>query len=191
MSNMPGRDKNMVEMPTMTKRDMVLGGMVVAALVYATPWLSKRTGFSLKDQEKFIDALSEALLPGSAAASPGPFLAAMLPRGLFALTLESVRRVSHALNLSAQGDFITIAPARRHAALAALDAEAFAGTAGAEVADAWKKLKTALLSLYYSSEKGAAHDLLYEPVFGHWEPDIPLSSQPVAYSTDMYARRYT
>ena len=140
--------------------------------------------------ETFLDAVSDTLIPGSAVEKPGRFLAGMLPTGLFDLEAQHIALVSNELGRSAGKDFLVASPAGRSAAMQAMDDAVFSGIAPVPLEAAWKTLKRALINTYYTSETGASKDLVYELVPGRWEPDVPLTEQPRAYSTDSLARRF-
>lgn len=104
--------------------------------------------------------------------------------GAGAMGLFYLDTVGRRLNAMGRGDFIGLAPARQFALLARLDADAFApGHEG----DAWHKIKELILTGYYTSEIGGSQELRYELVPGRWEPDIPISPQTRAFSSDWTA----
>lgn len=140
--------------------------------------------------EAFLDAVSDTLIPGSAVEKPGRFLTGMLPTGLFDLEAQHIALVSDELGRGAGKDFLVASTASRAAAMQAMDDAIFSGTASAPIDSAWKTLKRALINTYYTSETGASKDLVYELVPGRWEPDVPLTEHPRAYSTDSLARRF-
>ncbi len=88
------------------------------------------------------------------------------------------------LDRRANGDFLGRAPAARRAALAALDAEAFAHGAAQSP---WKTIKGLILTGYYTSEAGGARELRYELVPGRYDPDVPLKPGDAAFSSDWAA----
>lgn len=80
--------------------------------------------------------------------------------------------------------FLAQPVAKRHAALAALDAAAFAPEAGPHP---WVAIKRLILLGYYSSETGASKELRYEHVPGRYDPDLPLKPSDRAFSSDWTA----
>lgn len=172
-------------------RRTVMQGMAIATGAAAAPWLLSPAAAATDNHVAGLDAISETLIPGSAATAPGAYLARVLPNGFLGLTLDHVQTVGQALDRIAGGAFATMDGGRRQAALSVLDTGAFAGDAAGAVETAWKTLKLALLSVYYTSEQGAAGDLVYELVPGRWDPDIPLSAQPRQLSNDTMARLFT
>ena len=96
----------------------------------------------------------------------------------------------HAAWLAAELDrrcgqrFLAASPAGRAAALAGLDAEAYAEG----VRDhPWRTIKGLILTGYYTSEVGGARELRYELVPGRFDPDLPATPQTVAFSSDWTA----
>ncbi len=91
------------------------------------------------------------------------------------------------LNRRAGGDFMAQPPARRHALLAALDAEAFPAGPPPAQPSPWRAIKALILTGYYTSEEGGAKELRYDPVPGRWDHDIPLHKTDRAWSSDWTA----
>lgn len=171
----------------LTRRDLMLGVSALAALVVATPYLARPMLMTADDSAPLIDAISEILLPGSLATAPGHYIASVLPTAWRGLTLDHVQRVSLWLNRHAQGDFLSISIGRRFAALDALDTATFDGALDAGTAEGWAMLKRALLTAFYTSEKGGAGDLAFNLVPGRWDYDIPLAQAPHPLSNDWLA----
>jgi hypothetical protein len=82
------------------------------------------------------------------------------------------------------GDWLARSPARQAAVLEMIDRDAFAP--GAKDA-AWTKIKSLILTGYYTSKAGATQELQYELVPGRWDPDIALPAHPRAWSSDWVA----
>lgn len=80
--------------------------------------------------------------------------------------------------------FLAQPPAKRQAALSALDARAFAPDAGWHP---WLAIKRLILLGYYTSETGGSKELRYEHVPGRWDPDLPLKPTDRAFSSDWTA----
>lgn len=91
------------------------------------------------------------------------------------------------LNRRADGDFMAQTPARRHALLAALDAEAFPAGPPPAQPSPWRAIKALILTGYYTSEEGGSKELRYVPVPGRWDNDIPLKKGDRAFSSDWTA----
>lgn len=92
------------------------------------------------------------------------------------------------LNRRGGAGFMTLPPARRHAILAALDAEAFPppGSPPAQPSP-WRAIKGLILTGYYTSEEGGSKELRYEAIPGRWDNDIPLHKGDRALSSDWTA----
>lgn len=88
------------------------------------------------------------------------------------------------LNKQAGGDFLTAPRAQQLIALTALDAAAFAP--GAE-RSAWLVIKRLIVTGYYTSETGASKELRYELEPGRFDPDVPVTSETRALSSDWMA----
>ncbi|UYY77848.1 gluconate 2-dehydrogenase subunit 3 family protein [Sphingomonas sp. R1] len=88
------------------------------------------------------------------------------------------------LDQRAAGDFQKADPARRLAALQALDGEAYAEGARSHP---WRTIKGLILTGYYTSEVGGSKELNYELVPGRWDPDLPLTPAMHAWSSDWTA----
>lgn len=177
----------------LTRREWLGGAAAIAGLALAMPHLAHRAMHDPGDYADLIENLSELVLPGSAAARPGAFIASVLPRRWRGLTTDHVRSVSRWLNRRVGGEFLRHPLGTRMAALAALDDAAFApDTAPAiavdrDVGESWRLLKRALLTAWYTSEPGGAGDLAFELVPGRWQPDIPVSEAPHPLSNDWLA----
>jgi len=179
------------------RRDLLVGGSALAALISATPYLSRPIMMHAEDFAPLLDSVSDILLPGSLSTQPGAYLASVIPREWRGLTLSYVKTVSHWLNRHAQGDFLSISFERRFAVLTALDTATFDGAAAetgesdaamdAETAEAWTILKRALLTSFYTSQKGGSGDLAFNLVPGRWDADIPLAQAPRPLSNDWLA----
>lgn len=88
------------------------------------------------------------------------------------------------LDQRASGDFQKADPARRIAALQALDGEAFGEGVRSHP---WRTIKGLILTGYYTSEVGGSKELNYELVPGRWDPDLPRTPATHAYSSDWTA----
>ena len=99
-------------------------------------------------------------------------------------SLDHVRWLEAELDSRAGGDFLGLGAAERAAALTALDAEAFVEG----VRDhPWRTVKGLILTGYYTSEIGGAKELNFELVPGRYDPDLPVTAQTRAYSSDWTA----
>jgi hypothetical protein len=181
------------QLPTLRRRDLLVGGATLGGLLYAMPYLSCPMMMAPHDFVPLIDAISEILLPGSLATKPGDYIASVLPNNWRGLTIDHVKLVSRWLNHSAQGSYTAAPMARRFAALSALDDGTFRPQAGRAITvdpmtlEAWTMLKRAILTAFYTSETGGSKDLAFDLVPGRWEPDIPVAQAPHPLSNDWLA----
>lgn len=175
----------------LTRREWLCGAAAIGSLALAMPHLAHRALPDPGDYAALIDNLSELVLPGSAVAQPGAFIASVLPNRWRGLTADHVRSVSRWLNRHVGGDFVRYPLAIRMAALNALDDIALAASpapaSALDASESWRMLKRALLTAWYTSEPGGAGDLAFELVPGRWQPDIPLSDAPHPLSNDWLA----
>lgn len=203
-----------------TRRD-TLGGAALFALVVGIPVAAVRmtdTGEAVTDRQRAI--LREAAqvviprtgtpgagdigahefvilalahgLDGTRAPAAGAALPATVARHLRRDgTLDYLDWLEWQLDTRADGDFLRAAPARRQAALGAIDAEAFAQTDRDAPESPWKKLKALILTAYYTSATGGSRELRYELVPGKWEPDLPFVPGSRAWSSDWTAVEFS
>lgn len=120
---------------------------------------------------------SRAVLPQGAAAD-------YLPHRRADGSLDQVRWLEAALDKRAGDDFLKLPAAQRSRTLAALDAEAYAEG----VKDhPWRTVKALILTGYYTSEVGGSQELQFELVPGRYDPDLPVTPETRAYSSDWTA----
>lgn len=168
-----------------------------------------RGGPALKGDAAFLDAVSQTMIPrtatpGAGDVHTGAFVAMALAHGLHGArqplaadttsalrayarpdgSLDHIAWLRGALDRRAAPSFLAATPARRHTALAALDAEAFA--AGGDH-HPWHVVKALILTGYYTSEAGGSQELRYEAVPGRYDPDLPVAPQTRAISNDWTA----
>jgi hypothetical protein len=119
--------------------------------------------------------------PGSTASIPPGVPAPRRPDG----SLRYLDWLEAELDRRAGGDWPGKPPAAQAAALAALDADAYAGDGRAP--HPWKPIKGLILTGYYTSEVGGSQELRYEPVPGRFDPALPLTPGTRAISNDWTA----
>ncbi|MCX7283297.1 MAG: gluconate 2-dehydrogenase subunit 3 family protein [Novosphingobium sp.] len=68
--------------------------------------------------------------------------------------------------------------------LSALDAQAYVRDMDGHP---WRTIKTLILTGYYTSEAGASQELRFELVPGRWDPDLPVTAETRAFSSDWTA----
>ncbi|MEI6643112.1 MAG: gluconate 2-dehydrogenase subunit 3 family protein [Novosphingobium sp.] len=136
--------------------------------------------------------------PGAGAVGAGDFVLVALAHGLegtrrppaadpsFAPYLRADGSLDHAAWLEARlgPKWLTLPSARRHEALAALDATAFKNDPAAAP---WRAIKGLILTGYYTSEIGGSKELNYELVPGRFDPKVPVTPETRAYSSDWTA----
>ena len=106
-------------------------------------------------------------LDGTRAPASGAALPATVARHLRSDgTLDYLDWLEWQLDVGAHGDFLAASPARRMAAVAAVDRDAFAETDRDAPESPWKKMKALILTAYYTSETGGSRELQYELVPG-------------------------
>ncbi|WP_420381126.1 gluconate 2-dehydrogenase subunit 3 family protein [Novosphingobium sp.] len=88
------------------------------------------------------------------------------------------------LDRRCNGSFMAQPLAAQRAAIGALDAQAFANDTGVQP---WRTIKALILQGYYTSEAGGSSELRYEPLPGHYDPDVPVTPQTRAISNDWTA----
>lgn len=99
-------------------------------------------------------------------------------------SLDHVRWLEEALDRGSGGDWFKAAADRRSAALSELDSAAFAEG----VKDhPWRTVKGLILTGYYTSQVGGAQELRFELVPGRFDPDLPVTPETRAYSSDWTA----
>jgi len=203
-----------------TRRD-TLGGAALFALAVGIPVAAIRTtdryGDATDRQRMVLREVAQTVLPRTTTPGAGdigahdfvilalvhgidgtraPVAGAALPATVARHvrgdgTLDYLDWLAWQLDTRAQGDFLRAAAPRRQAALAAIDAEAFAEADRTAPESPWKKLKALILTAYYTSEIGGARELQYELVPGKWEPDLPFIPGSRAWSSDWTAVEFS
>lgn len=120
---------------------------------------------------------SRVVLPQGAAAD-------YLPHRRADGSLDQVRWLEAALDKRAGGDFLELSADQRSQTLAALDAEAYAEGVKEHP---WHTVKALVLTGYYTSEVGGSQELRFELVPGRYDPDLPVTPETRAYSSDWTA----
>lgn len=88
------------------------------------------------------------------------------------------------LDRRAEGDFLKAPADKQTALLTALDAEAY----GEGVREhPWRTIKALILTGYYTSEAGGSQELQFNLVPGTFQPDVPVTPQTRAISSDWTA----
>lgn len=127
-------------------------------------------------------------LNGTRDPASGTILGGSLPRLQRADgSLRHLAWLEAMLDRRAGGDWLVRAEPRRDELLAALDADAFPQGPPPPVASPWVAIKGLILLGYYTSLIGGSKELRYELVPGRYDPDIPITPQDRAFSSDWTA----
>jgi hypothetical protein len=99
-------------------------------------------------------------------------------------SLDQAAWLEAELDARAKGDFLKAGPDAQARLLAALDAEAYAQGVREHP---WRTVKALILTGYYTSEPGGSQELQFNLVPGTYEPDVPMTPQTRAFSSDWTA----
>lgn len=91
------------------------------------------------------------------------------------------------LDRRSSGDFLARSAAERVAVLTALDAEAYPEGPPPKSPSPWRTIKALVLTGYYTTEVGGAQELRFELVPGRYDPDLPVTPDTRAWSSDWTA----
>jgi hypothetical protein len=201
-------------MSAWSRRDFV-GGAALFALVIGVPTIAVQlSDLSADDvptdrQRKLMREVSQLVIPRTSTAGAGDvgvgdFVLIALAHGLAGTrkpvpatiggkhrradgSLRHVAWLEHTLDQRAGGDFIGLPPSSGSNVLAALDSEAF--LPGQPLSDSapWGSIKGLILTGYYTSEVGASEELQYELVPGRFDPNVPVTPETRAFSSDWTA----
>lgn len=196
------------------RREMLGAAALLAAVIGVPVATVKLSGLDADEaptdrQRALLREVSQLVLPrtttpGAGEVGTGDFVALALAHGLEgsrkplpsdapAAFLKHRRRdgsINHVgwleaeLDRRAGSDFLSAAPAKRQATLAALDADAYAPDVREHP---WRTLKGLILTGYYTSEVGGAQELQFELVPGRFDPDVPVKPGDRAFSSDWTA----
>lgn len=137
--------------------------------------------------------IPDTSVPGAVKANVPAFIQMAVQHGLEGANQSLVTEFEQLLNDHIDGDFATLKPAEQEQKLAALDEAAFSHPRGKPtppIYAAWKTMKSLVLLGYFTSEIGASEALRYVLVPGEFKPDVPLSENPKAFSTDWTGVKY-
>ncbi|MGC4029779.1 MAG: gluconate 2-dehydrogenase subunit 3 family protein [Steroidobacteraceae bacterium] len=173
---------------------MAGGTSVIAGLLLDGAWLSQAHAAGARYQSDprhaFADRISDLLIPttdtpGASAAGVAGFVLLALDSGVSGLKPALLDAVQAELDASAGGKFVGRPRNRQAGLLAELDRKAFAAASPAENSAefAWRRIKSAIVAGYYTSEIGGSKELIYEPVPGKFE-NIALTAEYRARSND-------
>ena len=136
--------------------------------------------------------------PGAGTVGAGDFVLVALAHGLEGTRKAPAADPALAPHLRADGSldhtawlearlgpqWLTLPLARRHEALAALDAAAYKNEPAAAP---WRKIKGLILTGYYTSEIGGSQELNYELVPSRFDPKVPVTPETRTFSSDWTA----
>ena len=154
-----------------------------------TPAEASASGFFNASEMAFIAAISDTIIPTTD--TPGA-VAAGVPETIQALATDwgnddfrtywrnGLTNLGGALTDQAGGEFGSLDPEQKLAALSAYDASVFDGQTDDGF---YRALKATIVQAYYMSEPGATEELAYEPVPGEWIGCVPLSEFPKTWAT--------
>lgn len=203
------------ERPKGWSRRRFLGGAAILAAVVGVPLAAIRLDLFDKDeapserQRELMRTVSQIVIPktdtpGAGDVGAGDFVLLGLAHGLEqsrtplpkdapeALTrharkdgsLDQAAWLEAELDGRASGDFLKAAPDAQAKLLTALDAEAYAQGVREHP---WRTVKALILTGYYTSEPGGSQELQFNLVPGTYEPDVPVTPQTRAFSSDWTA----
>ncbi|MBB5728036.1 gluconate 2-dehydrogenase subunit 3 family protein [Sphingomonas prati] len=203
-----------------TRRDMLGSAALFAAVVgipvaavrmsEATETVSDRQRAMLRETAQIV--IPATATPGAADVGADLFVLLALEHGLdgtrapaagSALPVTERRNVrrdgsfdylawlERRLDAGAHRDFLKTPPAQRLAVVAAMDAAAYADAGPDTWESPWRKLKSLILTGYYTSQDGASRELRYELVPGRLDADIPYKPGTPAWSSDWTAVEFS
>ena len=203
------------QQPKGWNRRTFLGGAAILAAVVGVPLAAIRLDLFDKDeapserQRELMRTVSQIVIPktdtpGAGDVGAGDFVLLGLAHGLEqsrmllpkdapeALTrharkdgsLDQAAWLEAELDGRASGDFLKTAPDAQAKLLTALDAEAYAQGVREHP---WRTVKALILTGYYTSEPGGSQELQFNLVPGTYEPDVPVTPQTRAFSSDWTA----
>lgn len=203
------------QQPKGWNRRTFLGGAAILAAVVGVPLAAIRLDLFDKDeapserQRELMRTVSQIVIPktdtpGAGDVGAGDFVLLGLAHGLEqsrmplpkdapeALTrharkdgsLDQAAWLEAELDGRASGDFLKTAPDAQANLLTALDAEAYAQGVREHP---WRTVKALILTGYYTSEPGGSQELQFNLVPGTYEPDVPVTPQTRAFSSDWTA----
>jgi gluconate 2-dehydrogenase gamma chain len=137
-----------------------------------------RLKFYTRGEFRLLGVISDAIIPrtdtpGALDVQTSGYMDTMMDAWASDETKTSHRNALRAIRAELGSGFMRLPDAERRAAVAALDARAFAEPG--DVSGQYRALKTLIADVYYASEPGATQELQYELVPGRWDGDAPLS----------------
>ena len=189
-----------------TRRQLLRDGAAFALALGMSPaavWAEARRSATPRDP--WLALLCDLVIPdtdtpGASAAGVPSFVRAAIALGLRGTSAAGLGAFRVALDQHSAAHFETLPRERAEAVLSGIDQAILgpraptASTAATPDADDalafWRPLKALIVMGYYSSEIGASQELQYELTPVHFDPDVPLSEQPRAWSSDWTGVKY-
>lgn len=186
-----------------TRRDLLRDGSAITVLLGIAPqevWAAARARSVMPDAT--LTVLCDLVIPdtdtpGAVAAGAPPFVQMAVELNLRGATPAAYATFRHYLDARASGSFATAPRPQAAALLAGIDGKVLGPRTSGQAAPLpqdpvsfWRPLKALIVMGYYSSEIGAAQELQYQLVPGTFDPDVPLSEQPRAWSSDWTGVKY-
>lgn len=170
-----------------TRRRTLQGLAALLCTVGVSRWAQtaapvKSAHFFSADELTFMDVLADSLIPatdtpGAKEAGVAASFDALMLGWASTRRRTTIRQTTVRLrrNLDARigQSFVRATPAQRHAALVAIDADAY-GAQAARYKD-YRAIKVLLVRLYYATQAGATIELRYDPVPGLYDGNVPLA----------------
>ncbi len=186
-----------------TRRDLLRDGAAITVLLGIAPqqvWAAARARPSVPDATLALLCdlvIPDTDTPGAVVAGAPAFVQMALELNLRGATPAAYATFRHYLDARTSGSFAAAPRAQAEALLAGIDRAVLGPRTPGQApplpqdpVSFWRPLKALIVMGYYSSEIGAAQELQYQLVPGAFEPDVPLSEQPRAWSSDWTGVKY-
>jgi hypothetical protein len=189
----------MAKHAVVSRRALIESGVMLGLLTRVACGSQHRVvnavSLTAEETERFLAVICDAIIPDSDTPGAG---AAGVPHFLLRATASHLAKASPtdcltvmaALSAMAGSPFLQIDPRLQFAAQEQLDDASFAHAGTAEDREsyaAWRRLKKLTLMGYYTSMVGASQELRYQLVPGRYDPDVILSEDERAWSSDWLA----
>jgi hypothetical protein len=172
-----------------------LGLMCSPSLVWAE--VTKAAGTD-KYASAFLDTLCDLVIPatdtpGAKEVGVAKFVVFASQHGLKSSYTGIVEVFEQALNDYAQVSFLELDREQQNALLEIIDSNVFSRapklTLPANL-QTWKSIKSLILLGYYTSKVGGSEELRYQLMPGHFDPDVPVTEETRAWSSDWTGVKY-
>lgn len=187
-----------------TRRDALRGfAAITASLALAPDAVWAKAATSKRAADPLLVRLCDLVIPatdtpGAVKAGVPAFVTTALQHGLRNGSPTMLVEFGKALDLRAGAGFVSLPATRAMDVLVAVDTAAYARPAPGsppapppdDAVKHWRTLKSLIVLGYYTSVIGGSQELQYEPVPSTFDPDVPLSTNPRAYSSDWVGVKY-